>query len=191
MTADERAYLLSQGISVEEPDSYVDPAEQRLLYPQGLPPLAQQGGLAQTATRSRLSDLLGGLGRPAAPAPPPPAQRPDSPPPGPGTFEMNDPSAIAEGQRAQRQAAAEAGLAHSTGQLVRLVATEGASSVTDNLGSQPGTSAGAGSGAGFGTGGSGSLAQLLGPLMGGGGNPQNRQLAMLLAQYGSIPWASG
>src|SRR5882724_12241392 len=109
MTADERAYLISQGINVEGPDTYVDPAEQQLLFPQGLPSPSQQGGLAQTATRSRLSDLLGGVGGAAGamqpqPAPPP---APTEQAPSPSAFQSSDPSAIAEGQRAQRQAAAE------------------------------------------------------------------------------------
>ena len=50
-----------QPLDYESPSDYVDPAEQRMLFPQGLQDPGHEGGLEQTALASRVRDRLGGL----------------------------------------------------------------------------------------------------------------------------------
>src|SRR5207247_10277816 len=64
--AGEASYLRSlgqqvpEGVTFEGPTSYVDPAEQQQLFPQGLPSAQHSGGLAQMSALSRYADLFGG-----------------------------------------------------------------------------------------------------------------------------------
>src|SRR5438034_5665639 len=64
--AGEASYLRSlgqqvpEGVTFEGPTSYMDPAEQQQLFPQGLPSAQRSGGLAQMSALSRYADLFGG-----------------------------------------------------------------------------------------------------------------------------------
>src|SRR5437764_2253684 len=156
-----------QPLDYESPGDYVDPAEQRMLFPQGLQDPGHEGGLEQTALASRVRDRLGGPPPDTGAIPQPTAEEAAlrgrgtnagtaeaasaAPRPGATVWGMHDPAAFAKADQAQRQSAALGSLGHSVGTLVRLAVLAGvggAAASGAGAGAASGTGAGASSAAG-------------------------------------------
>ena len=118
------------GVTLEGPTSYVDPAEQQLLFPSGLPSQAHSGGLAQLSALSRYADLMGGGpgtgGTPGSPPHTAAATTPATPAGGQVNWMSDAPDAFAKTERDQRQLQQWENLAGDVGKWVRTAALAGA-----------------------------------------------------------------
>jgi len=140
-------------VTYEGPSTRIDPQEQKILFPRGLPSEAHSGALAELARASSQQ--------------PPPQQPPQMAPSGGGSqvsapsgrgsdasrvWNTTDRTAIAKMAREYRQEGAYGSLGHSIGTIIKILASMGAGAAAAGAG------AGAGAGAAAGAGGSASAA---------------------------------
>lgn len=129
--AAERARIRSLGqpdvpgdVTMEGPNDYMDPKEQQVLFPKGLPSDAHQGGLARLASQSRAMDIQPQY-KPQTQPSEGPAQAIQQ---GRGTghapqLEMTgNPDAVAGLDHAARQAGAWKSIGHSVGKIIAMIA---------------------------------------------------------------------
>ncbi len=114
------------GVTMEGPGDYVDPAEQKILFPSGLPSRDKSGGLAQLSSLSRYADLLGGGpgtgGTPGSPPHTAAATTPATPAGGQVNWMSSAPDAFAKTDRDMRQLNQWENLAGDIGKWIRTAA---------------------------------------------------------------------